>query len=83
MLVVAQQQHIVDIQDIMEAARRLGCEVRWLRPGEKAPRGSVAFFTEAGKGAWTQSAGRRVLVKPAFRGKTFAELMEQANKLNK
>lgn len=80
-LVVAKEKHLLAIQDIIEAARRIGCEIRWLESWENAPFGSRAFYTKAEKGKWARSARQKIIVKKSFNECTFQQLVERVRNI--
>lgn len=82
MLVVAKEKHLFALQDIIEAARRLGCETKWLYEGERAPYGSIAFYTKAQKGKWARHARRKIMITKSFNEcTTFMQLVERVRKV--
>ncbi|MBI4224945.1 MAG: hypothetical protein HY617_01295 [Candidatus Sungbacteria bacterium] len=80
-LVVAKEKHLHVFQDILEIARRLGCEIRWLHENERAPYGSIVFFRKAKKGKWARPARRKVMITKSFNECTFPELAERVKKV--
>jgi len=80
-VVVAREKHLTSIRDILEVARWLGCEIRWLESWQNAPQGSIAVHTKTGRGTWARPARRRFLVRPGFAKCTFPELVEKMRKI--
>lgn len=76
-LVVAKEKNLIAIQDILEAARRIGCEIRWLQEWEKAPSGSWTFYTKAAKGKWARFARQKIMITKSFNDCNFLQLVER------
>lgn len=80
-LVVAKEKQSWALQDILEVARRLGCEIRWLHEHERAPYGSLAFYTKAKKGKWARPARRKIMITKSFNDCSFPQLVERVRNI--
>ena len=80
-LIVAREKGNHLIQDFIEVARRLGCDVRWLEAWEHAPAGSIAVFTKSHVGGWTRGAKQMFEIRESFGKHSFQEKQEVARSM--